>query len=337
MFLFLGNVVLADENKVRCVVHGKLVGMEVEDVLLVDATLDSRYHGTKVVVKDHCFEDVLELPHAKGYKLIFVTRKPWKWYTVPFIAEDGEVDITVNVDKNYTVKGGKFNERYQKYRELQRQEIGWKQYSFMHIFCEGQWDELYLFLVIEELQRRQTYQSELDEELERAYHVLAEKFVFSDYTRLGRMLVDGFHNIRPGGHYVDFEAPDLEGCKVKLSDVIKGKVAIIDLWASWCMPCRAKAKAMIPLYEKYKDRGFKIVGVAREFKNTDRMKQAIKQDGYPWLQLVELDDGYQIWTRYMLGNAGGGVFVVDRDGKILAVNPKPEEVQKILEQKLGEQ
>ena len=337
MFLFLGNVVLADENKVRCVVHGKLVGMEVEDVLLVDATLDSRYHGTKVVVKDHCFEDVLELPHAKGYKLIFVTRKPWKWYTVPFIAEDGEVDITVNVDKNYTVKGGKFNERYQKYRELQRQEIGWKQYSFMHKFCEGQWDELYLFLVIEELQRRQTYQSELDEELERAYHVLAEKFVFSDYTRLGRMLVDGFHNIRPGGHYVDFEAPDLEGCKVKLSDVIKGKVAIIDLWASWCMPCRAKAKAMIPLYEKYKDRGFKIVGVAREFKNTDRMKQAIKQDGYPWLQLVELDDGYQIRTRYMLGNAGGGVFVVDRDGKILAVNPKPEEVQKILEQKLGEQ
>lgn len=336
MFLFLGNVVLADENKVRCVVHGELVGMEVEDVLLVDATLDSRYHGTKVVVKDHCFEDVLELPHAKGYKLIFVTRKPWKWYTVPFIAEDGEVDITVNVDKNYTVKGGKFNERYQKYRELQRQEIGWKQYSFMHKFCEGQWDELYLFLVVEELQRRQTYQSELDEELERAYHVLAEKFVFSDYTRLGRMLVDGFHNIRPGGHYVDFEAPDLEGCKVKLSDVIKGKVAIIDLWASWCMPCRAKAKAMIPLYEKYKDRGFKIVGVAREFKNTDRMKQAIKQDGYPWLQLVELDDSYQIWTRYMLGNAGGGVFVVDRDGKILAVNPKPGEVQKILEQKLGE-
>lgn len=336
MFLFLGNVVLADENKVRCVVHCKLVGMEVEDVLLVDATLDSRYHGTKVVVKDHCFEDVLELPHAKGYKLIFVTRKPWKWYTVPFIAEDGEVDITVNVDKNYTVKGGKFNERYQKYRELQRQEIGWKQYSFMHKFCEGQWDELYLFLVVEELQRRQTYQSELDEELERAYHVLAEKFVFSDYTRLGRMLVDGFHNIRPGGHYVDFEAPDLEGCKVKLSDVIKGKVAIIDLWASWCMPCRAKAKAMIPLYEKYKDRGFKIVGVAREFKNTDRMKQAIKQDGYPWLQLVELDDSYQIWTRYMLGNAGGGVFVVDRDGKILAVNPKPGEVQKILEQKLGE-
>ena len=80
LFLFLGNVVFADENKVRCVVHGKLVGMEVEDVLLVDATLDSRYHGTTVTVKNHCFECVLELPHAEGYKLIFVPRKPWEVY-----------------------------------------------------------------------------------------------------------------------------------------------------------------------------------------------------------------------------------------------------------------
>lgn len=44
---------------------------------------------------------------------------------------------------------------------------------------------------------------------------------------------------------------------------------------------------MIPIYEKYKDKGFEIVGVAREFKNTERMKRAIAQDKYPWLQLVE--------------------------------------------------
>ena len=150
------------------------------------------------------------------------------------------------------------------------------------------------------------------------------------------MLIDGFHSVKPCGHYVEFEAPDLEGRVVNVSEVIKGKIAIIDLWASWCMPCRAKAKMMIPIYEKYKDKGFEIVGVAREFKNTERMKQAIAQDKYPWLQLVELDDGQRLWTRYMLGNAGGGVFLVDRDGTILAVNPKPEEVRKILEQKLGE-
>ena len=331
LFLFLGNVVLAGDNKVRCVIRGELVGMDAKEVLLVDATVDSRYHGTYVPVKDGRFEHVLELPHVKGYKLIFVTRDPRVWYTVPFMVEDGEVRITVNADKSYTIRGGEFNERYRDYRESRLREVGWKRFTFMHEFCTGRWDELYYFLVVEELQRRQVYQDEPDDELEKAYRVLAVKFPSSDYTRLGKMLLDGFREIRPGGRYVEFEAPDLEGRVVNISDVIRGKVAVIDLWASWCMPCRAKAKAMIPLYEKYKDRGFEIVGVAREFKNTDRVRQAIKQDGYPWLQLIELDDSRRIWTRYMLGNAGGGVFLVDRDGTILAVNPKPEEVHSILE------
>ena len=334
LFLFLGNVVLAGEDKVRCVIRGELVGMDAVEVLLVDATVDSRYHGTYVPVKDHRFEHVLELPHVKGYKLIFVTRDPRVWYTVPFMVEDGEVRVTVNVDKSYTIRGGVFNERYREYQEDRLREIGWKRFAFMHEYCAGQRDELYYFLVVEELQRRQAYRDELDDELEKAYRVLAGKFPSSDYTLLGKMLLDGFREIRPGGRYVEFEAPDLEGRVVNISDVIRGKVAVIDLWASWCMPCRAKAKAMIPLYEKYKDRGFEIVGVAREFKDTGRVKQAIKQDGYPWLQLIELDDCRRIWTRYMLGNAGGGVFLVDRDGTILAVDPKPEELEDMLERML---
>ena len=288
LLLFVGNLAIAGEKKVRCVIHGELIGMEAKEVLLVDATVDSRYHGTYVPVEDGRFKYVLELPHVEGYKLIFVTKNPRVWYTVPFIVENGKLHITVNADKSYEIRGGVFNDRYRKYQELQQQEIGWKRFSFMHKFCAGQWDELYYFLVVDELQRRQVYQAELDDELENAYHVLAEKFASSKYTCLGKMLIDGFHSVKPGGHYVEFEAPDLEGRVVNVPEVINGKIAIIDLWASWCMPCRAKAKMMIPIYEKYKDKGFEIVGVAREFKNTERMKQAIAQDKYPWLQLGEL-------------------------------------------------
>lgn len=74
---------------------------------------------------------------------------------------------------------------------------------------------------------------------------------------------------------------------------------------------------MIPIYEKYKDKGFEIVGVAREFKNTERMKQAIAQDKYPWLQLVELDDGQKLWTRYMLGKPGAVSFWSIGTGRFL--------------------
>ena len=78
-----------------------------------------------------------------------------------------------------------------------------------------------------------------------------------------------------------------------------------------------------------------VVGVAREFKTTKNLELALQKDGYPWLQLLEMNDSRQIWTRYMLGNAGGGVFLIDRDGTILAVNPTADQVRQVLEEKLG--
>ena len=65
------------------------------------------------------------------------------------------------------------------------------------------------------------------------------------------------------------------------------------------------------------------------------LQEAITKDKYPWLQLVELNDQNQIWTRYMLGNAGGGVFLVDPNGIILSVNPTPQEVEAELVKRFG--
>lgn len=137
-------------------------------------------------------------------------------------------------------------------------------------------------------------------------------------------------NTKVGGDYFDFTAPDLAGNDHTLSKEIAGRVALIDLWGSWCASCRKHSKELIPLYDKYKDRGFTVVGVAREYDNADAMKTAIKRDGYPWLNLLELDDRLGIWKRYGIGNAGGGRFLVGRDGKILAVNPDAAQVEAIL-------
>ncbi len=130
----------------------------------------------------------------------------------------------------------------------------------------------------------------------------------------------------PGRKYTDFTAPDLDGNEVRISDVIDGKVAVIDLWASWCGPCRRHSKELIPLYEKYRDRGFTVVGVAREQNSADAMIAAIERDGYPWLNLIELNDVNRIWRKYHAGNGGGKIVLVDRDGTILAVNPTTEEI-----------
>ncbi len=139
--------------------------------------------------------------------------------------------------------------------------------------------------------------------------------------------------IKVGGKYYDFTAPDLNGVEHTLSKEIAGKIAIIDLWASWCGPCRAFSKSLIPLYEAYKDKGFTIVGVAREYK-TEHMAAVLEKDKYPWISLLELNDRAEIWETYGIGNAAGGVYLVDRDGTILAIQPTAEEVETILKEKL---
>ena len=135
----------------------------------------------------------------------------------------------------------------------------------------------------------------------------------------------------PGNHYVDLSVPDLNGEMVTISDIINGKVTVINLWASWCGPCRAHSMALIPVYEKYKDKGFEIIGIARENGNTEAMEKAIEKDGYPWLNLVELNDKFGVWSKYHAGLSGGKQILVDENGIIISIDPTAEEVESYLE------
>ncbi len=164
--------------------------------------------------------------------------------------------------------------------------------------------------------------------------VYARAYPDHPYTDELQRIILSHSQIRPGGKYIDFTAPDFEGNPVTLSEQIEGKVALIDLWASWCGPCRRLSISTIPIYEKYRDKGFTVVGVARE-EDPQRGIEAARQDGYPWLNLLEVGDAANIWNSYGIGNAGGTTVLVDRDGTILAVHPETEELEKILEEKLG--
>lgn len=139
-----------------------------------------------------------------------------------------------------------------------------------------------------------------------------------------------------GANYPDFTAPDLQGNIHTLSDLIKGKYAVIDLWASWCSSCRKHSVDLIPIYNKWKDQGFTVVGIARESQDTKAMESSIKSDGYPWLNLVELNDAGNIWLKYGASNAGGKILLVDPDGKILAVEPEAAEVDALLTKLIGD-
>lgn len=128
------------------------------------------------------------------------------------------------------------------------------------------------------------------------YNKFAKQYPKHPYTKKVKNILESY-KAKEGGRFVDFSAPDLEGKLFALSNEIKGKIAVINLWATWCGPCIVKSKKLTPIYNKYKDKGFTLVGVAGEFKSTDRLKRFLATENYPWLNLVELDKQNNIWDK----------------------------------------
>jgi len=166
------------------------------------------------------------------------------------------------------------------------------------------------------------------------FFTYSKKYPSHPYTKQTREILNGIKTVKVGGQFIDFSATTIDGKSVKISELVEGKVAIIDLWASWCGPCRVTSKSYIPIYEKYKNKGFIIVGVAGEFKNTDAFKIAMEKDKYPWLNLIELDNKNGIWNKYNIPNSGGSTYLIDSKGVILAIHPDAEQLENILEELL---
>ena len=140
----------------------------------------------------------------------------------------------------------------------------------------------------------------------------------NDLTLATDALLAELERIAPGKPAPDFSAPSLDGQRYRLSELLKGNaVTVLDCWASWCGSCRKHSRELIPLYEKYRDRGMAVVGVAREYDSLDDMRAAVEKDGYPWIQLYDLDGAEGIWNLYGLSTAGGGIFLIDSEGKII--------------------
>ncbi len=111
----------------------------------------------------------------------------------------------------------------------------------------------------------------------------------------------------------DFALPDLDGKTVKLSD-FKGKVIILDFWATWCSPCVYEIPHFIELYEQYKENGFQMIGIAFQSGSASNIRQFVEKHGinYPILM------GNRVIAREYGGiNAIPTTFVIDRQGRIV--------------------
>ncbi|MFH0931839.1 MAG: redoxin domain-containing protein [Candidatus Zixiibacteriota bacterium] len=110
----------------------------------------------------------------------------------------------------------------------------------------------------------------------------------------------------------DFTLKDLNGVEKSLKE-FRGKVVLLNFWATWCSPCRIEIPSMVELYKKYNDKGLEIIGV-----NLDRMdKSGVEKfsSEYNITFPILLDPTGKIATLYGI-TALPATFILDRNGKI---------------------
>ncbi|HEV7734129.1 MAG TPA: TlpA disulfide reductase family protein [Candidatus Binatia bacterium] len=111
----------------------------------------------------------------------------------------------------------------------------------------------------------------------------------------------------------DFAVPDLQGQATRLS-AYRGKVVLVNLWTTWCPPCREEMPSMEKLYLRLRDRGFVLLAVSQDEGGQAVVKPFVEQLGLTFPVLV--DPEHQVGDRYEVWGYPES-FLVDREGRIV--------------------
>lgn len=118
----------------------------------------------------------------------------------------------------------------------------------------------------------------------------------------------------------DFALRDLSGAEVRLAD-LRGKIVFLNLWATWCPPCRAEMPSMEKLYQRLRGPDFAMLAVAEDTNPAD-VKAFVAEVGVTFPVLLDSDN--RLPARY--GVTGyPETFVIDRDGQVIKHVIGPEE------------
>lgn len=131
-----------------------------------------------------------------------------------------------------------------------------------------------------------------------------------------------------GAQFPDFEAKDLDGKPLSVSNY-KGKVLLVDFWATWCGPCVLELPNVLKAYEKYHDKGFEIVGISLD-ESEPKLRSFLKDKNMTWSQYF---DGAR-WKNKLAQKYGvmgiPATFLLDGDGKIIGRDLRGEKLDEAL-------
>jgi peroxiredoxin/sulfur relay (sulfurtransferase) DsrC/TusE family protein len=158
--------------------------------------------------------------------------------------------------------------------------------------------------------------------------------VYANYQQI-KAKKDAANLLAPGKLAPDFEELMTDGkTKMKLSD-LRGKVVLIDFWASWCGPCRKENPNVVRTYEKYKEAGFTVMSVSLD-RDRAAWLAAIEKDKLTWPNHVSDLGHWSSRVPQMYGVKGIPFTVlIDQEGKVIRTNLRGEALEQELSRIYG--
>ena len=285
-----------------------------------------------------------------------------KEVVVPLFVENAEINVQIypdSVDKSI-VRGSSTNDIYMKYvamdesimKKMENVYNAWKNAKEIGDTASMKKNDL----ISEELDKemkaqlvsfvkknkntvvspylitRNSWQFDLPE-LENILSVFDTAMSSSTYYQAIEKRIEVLRSVAIGQFAPDFTLNDSTGNPISLSS-LKGKILLVDFWAAWCGPCRAENPNVVKAWQKYKDKGFDVLGVSFDT-NREKWLKAVKDDKLTWTQVSDLKGwGNEAGKLYGINLIPANV-LLDKDQKIIASGLRGEQLFKKLEELLG--
>ncbi|HPQ08125.1 MAG TPA: TlpA disulfide reductase family protein [Bacteroidia bacterium] len=323
------------------------------------------YITDSAIIKNNSFVIKGKTPEINMY-WITLDRNPLSAPNVPFFIDQPNIIIKLHLDSLQfaQIKGGKeqdyfFNYRkmmenfgkkqqelYQQYNEAVQKQDGLKVTQIQQEFSElsqkvkNSLIEMIKshpsspvsgYIIYQEFNNNPNISVQ---ELEQIVSYLDKKFLDTKFGKLAMQKLNQINGTAIGKKIMEFEQNDPDGKKINIRS-FEGKYVLIDFWASWCGPCRMENPYVVAAYNKYKDKGFTVLGVSLD-QNKNAWLKAIEKDGLTWTHVSDLKGwGNEVAQSFGISSIPQNI-LIDKQGIIIAKNLRGTALEEKLKEIFGE-